>query len=149
MSKAPPVQPWMIAVFCLVLVFGLSEFFPITYDQPRWLAYVGWANFAVGAVLAVFAMAGFRDTFKAKGVWDPDALVTTGLMQVSRNPFYLGVVLAFFGVGLARGQVWVMAAAGLMLFLLNLLVVPYEEAMLDEKFGAAYRDYKKRVRRWF
>jgi len=36
----------------------------------------------------------------------------------------------------------------LMLFLLNLLVVPYEEIMLREKFGDQYLDYTKKVRRW-
>ena len=149
MRKPPPIQPWMIAIVCVGLAFALNRFFPIDYAQPPWLAYAGWANFALGAVLAVFGIAGFREAFRSGGVWDPDKLVTTGLLQVSRNPFYLGVVLAFFGIGLAKGQVWVMASAALMLFLLHILVIPFEEKMLEDKFGKTYLSYKKQVRRWF
>ncbi len=76
------------------------------------------------------------------------ALVTGGIFRVSRNPMYLGLLC------------WTMALAcylgGLLVWLGPLLlwgwlsrwqIVP-EERALQERFGDAYADYCRRVRRW-
>ncbi|WP_421166503.1 methyltransferase family protein [Aeromonas dhakensis] len=76
------------------------------------------------------------------------ALVTGGIFRVSRNPMYLGLFC------------WTMALAcylgGLLVWLGPLLlwgwlsrwqIVP-EERALQGRFGDAYADYCRRVRRW-
>ena len=148
MGKPPPIQPWMIFISVVALALGLHVLLPQPFPDYVWLPYAGWANFAIGAVLVVFGIKGFAKSFRSGGVWNPDHLVTTGIMQISRNPLYLGVALAILGVGLVRGHVWLMISGVLMLVLLDFLVIPFEEKMLEEKFGAAYRSYKKKVRRW-
>lgn len=83
------------------------------------------------------------ETVKAQelATWGPYALV--------RNPLYVGNGL--IGLGLA----WISGNIALVIFIVTfyvlygLLVVPYEEAFLLQKFGAEYEDYKKRVGRFF
>lgn len=75
-------------------------------------------------------------------------LVTEGVYRVSRNPMYLGLLC------------WTMALAcylgGLAVWLVPLLlwgwlsrfqIVPEEQA-LQRRFGEAYANYCRRVRRW-
>ena len=76
------------------------------------------------------------------------ALVTTGVYRVSRNPMYVALtsLLTALAVYLANG--W--AAVGPVLFALFITrfqIIP-EERIMQAKFGDAYADYQRRVRRW-
>lgn len=76
------------------------------------------------------------------------ALVTSGIYRLTRNPMYLGFLLILSGWALLAGN-W-LAVALLPLFVLALqeLQIEAEERILEEQFGDAYRDYRKRTRRW-
>ena len=76
------------------------------------------------------------------------ALATAGPYRVSRNPIYLALTLFYLGVGLAAGSLWVVVLAGPALLVMHLGVVRREERYLERRFGAAYLDYARRVRRW-
>lgn len=75
-------------------------------------------------------------------------LVCTGIYRFSRNPMYLGQL-----VFLAAWAVWLdnpVALIGLpacAAYLTRFQILP-EERILAEKFGEAYADYRRRVRRW-
>ena len=75
-------------------------------------------------------------------------LVTSGPYAFSRNPIYLSNALLTFGIGLAVGNAWFMIAAIAGIYLEQKLAVEREERHLEHKFGKAWRDYAKRVRRW-
>jgi protein-S-isoprenylcysteine O-methyltransferase Ste14 len=45
-------------------------------------------------------------------------------------------------------SMWFLLAAVAVLLALRNLVIVHEERYLEEKFGDAYRNYTKRVRRW-
>ena len=75
-------------------------------------------------------------------------LVTAGVYRWTRNPMYLG-----FGVALVGWAVWLAnGAAFVPLFLyvlyMNRFQIGPEERALEARFGAAFTDYRKRVRRW-
>ncbi|WP_438464518.1 methyltransferase family protein [Marinomonas sp. PE14-40] len=79
----------------------------------------------------------------------PDKLVTEGLYRFSRNPMYLGFVIALIGVALVSGAaissfLWVF----LFFIITNKWYIAFEEKMMTETFGQEYVDYCKRVRRW-
>ena len=76
------------------------------------------------------------------------ALLTTGPFRLTRNPMYLAWELIIVGVGLAFNAPWVILMAIPAAILTRRLVIDKEERYLDTKFGAEYRDYKSRVRRW-
>jgi protein-S-isoprenylcysteine O-methyltransferase Ste14 len=80
---------------------------------------------------------------------EPDILVTEGLYEKTRNPIYLGFVIALLGVAfLSQGTV----SSFLMVFLFILITdkwyIKYEETILKKKFGTDYIEYCKRTRRW-
>ncbi|HRK19851.1 MAG TPA: isoprenylcysteine carboxylmethyltransferase family protein [Hyphomicrobiaceae bacterium] len=110
---------------------------------------IGWPLFAIGIALGAAALWGF---YRIGTSFDPTAparaLATGGLYRFSRNPMYLGAILAFTGFGLAwpaASLVWLMP---LLAFGLIKLAIEPEEAYLERRFGSAYVDYKSEVRRW-
>jgi protein-S-isoprenylcysteine O-methyltransferase Ste14 len=61
---------------------------------------------------------------------------------------YLGMTLVTIGIGHIVGNGWFAITAVFALLAVQQLAVVHEEAYLERKFGDAYREYKKRVRRW-
>jgi protein-S-isoprenylcysteine O-methyltransferase Ste14 len=79
---------------------------------------------------------------------EPTRLVTSGALAYSRNPLYLGTVLAAAGAGLALDAVLVVGYAALLWLVYHLLVVSREEPELRDAFGEAYERYCEDVPRW-
>ncbi len=138
----------MIFVGVLALALGLDRLLPWPLPDLDWLGTLGGGLVALGLLFLFGGFGNLAKAFKAKGVWDPDRLITGGFLKVSRNPFYLGVALSLAGAGLLRGLPWLILGALLMLVLLNYLVVPFEEQMLKAKFGTAWDDYARKTPRW-
>ena len=78
----------------------------------------------------------------------PSILVVQGLYRNVRNPLYLGYLAVLVGES-AFFESWslIRYAAGFFLTV-HLFVVLYEEPHLGRKFGKAYDNYRKSVRRW-
>ncbi|MFW9887793.1 MAG: methyltransferase family protein [Candidatus Thorarchaeota archaeon] len=77
----------------------------------------------------------------------PEALVLVGPYRFSRNPLYLGCLMALFGLAIVLSSV-----VTAVLFVLTYIVFRYvfikrEETILEEEFGDEYREFKRRVRR--
>ena len=79
----------------------------------------------------------------------PDAaLVEAGPFKWSRNPIYLGLLLAATGLALIWGTLWGWVGVAVLHGVLDRMVIAREEAYLATRFDAAYAAYKARVRRW-
>ena len=52
------------------------------------------------------------------------------------------------GIAIGFDDLWVLATLMPFYFVIRQGVVAREEAYLERKFGAVYRGYKSRVRRW-
>lgn len=77
-----------------------------------------------------------------------EQLVTWGPYSFVRNPLYVGNGLIGLGWSILAGP-WVVALFLFSFFLIyGIWIVPYEESFLEEKFGAAYTDYKKTTGRF-
>jgi len=72
-------------------------------------------------------------------------LVMTGPFRWIRHPLYTVAMLLFFSYGLMASNWWMMMFTALGLGLIEVLVIPKEEAELIAKFGGEYRDYQERV----
>jgi protein-S-isoprenylcysteine O-methyltransferase Ste14 len=114
------------------------------------------ARYLAGATLAaggfVIIAIGTR-RFAAAGTNVPPTLPTTalvvdGIYGRTRNPLYLGLTLAYLGLGVAAGSMWAIGLVVPLLWVINVGVVKREERYLERKFGDVYRAYKARVRRW-
>ena len=133
---------WAIGVFWLHWDRGLL---PRGYEPS--LAALGTLVVLAGAALAAWAKLRlgrwFTGTF---GVKEGHELVSDGPYGITRHPIYTGLLLTVLGAALA----W---DSALTLLLALLLAVPfsfhtvYEEALFEQHFGEAYRDYQHRVPR--
>ena len=76
------------------------------------------------------------------------SVVTTDIYARTRNPMYLalGLLLVAWTVFLDN----LAAGLGVLVFIvyMNRFQIAPEERVLAEKFGAAYDDYRRKVRRW-
>lgn len=111
---------------------------------------VGMTNFFAGWILPVWAFRLFRtagtevDPVSETNRW----LVVDGPYRVTRNPMYLGLVIAALGMAIWVGS-WPMLAAPVAVFLTaNFAHIPFEEAKMRRQFGEAFEAYCARVRRW-
>jgi protein-S-isoprenylcysteine O-methyltransferase Ste14 len=145
-------RPPVLYVACLVLGFAVDRLLPLPLSYPEaTLAY----SMAGGALIliGVAVMAAGARNFSRAGTPVPSnqpvhALVTTGIHGWSRNPIYVGMLLLYAGIGTAARSPWVLMFALPLIVILRYGVIAREETYLERRFGDAYRDYKKRVRRW-
>ncbi|HZP09473.1 isoprenylcysteine carboxylmethyltransferase family protein [Methyloceanibacter sp.] len=146
------VFPPLILLGVLVLGLLLDYLLPlgIMAALPRVLRIViGAALFLFGASFPVRV----RRAFEAAGTnIRPDqptnALVTDGLFAHSRNPVYVGGLIAILGLALALGSDWMAILLVPAFVLLHYGVVLREERYLEAKFGATYLAYKRSVPRY-
>ncbi|MEH6719990.1 MAG: isoprenylcysteine carboxylmethyltransferase family protein [Aurantimonas endophytica] len=77
----------------------------------------------------------------------PDALVTTGLFGLSRNPVFLGMLAMGGGFAVAVPSPAVIGCA-VAFWIACEIQIRDEERFLQHSFGPAYLDYRSAVRRW-
>ena len=95
------------------------------------------------------AFPGARDRSRTPAPFDaPREFVAAGPYRYVRNPMYIGGFGVLLGAGLALQSPAIVGLAVLFLLLVHLLVLLYEEPVLDGRFGDPYRRYKSSVHRW-
>jgi protein-S-isoprenylcysteine O-methyltransferase Ste14 len=78
----------------------------------------------------------------------PSNLVLAGPYRFSRNPLYLGGLLALLGLIIVWSSIVTAFFTVLVYIIFRYVFIKKEEIILEEEFGDEYRDFKKRVRRW-
>jgi protein-S-isoprenylcysteine O-methyltransferase Ste14 len=114
------------------------------------LPFFGIPLIVLGVIAPVWAIQLFRreDTEVSPTSPTNRQLVSGGPYRFTRNPMYLGLVIATFGIALWVGA-WPMLAAPVAVFVTaNFVHIPHEEAKMRRQFGEAYDAYVRRVRRW-
>jgi protein-S-isoprenylcysteine O-methyltransferase Ste14 len=145
-------RPPLLFLGALLLGFGADHLLPLGLVVPGDVQIFR----AAGGALALFGVtlmaAGIRNFSRAATPVPTNqptrALVTTGIHGWTRNPIYLGMFLIYGGIGVAAHSPWVLVLALPLAILIRYGVVAREEAYLRQRFGDAYLDYKRRVRRW-
>lgn len=113
--------------------------------RAEWTFVVGALLTAAGLFFSVWARAHIgRNWSGIVTIKEDHELVTNGPYAIVRHPIYTGLLLAFIGSALARGE-WrgVLAVAIVLVALLRKLGV--EERFMQQQFGDAYRQYASRV----
>ena len=142
--RVPP--PILVAVL-LALAWVQQQLLP----APLGLAFPMLGNlvFVAALGLVVWAIVTLMRAGTDPRPDKPDkALVQDGPFRFSRNPVYLGFVLLVVGFALRWGDLWGWIAVAATLRALDRMAIAREEPYLAARFGSAYADYAKRVRRW-
>lgn len=154
-DERPSAFPWppVIFVAAIALAVVLHYLWPLPWFGRPFADFL----FAIGIVLGVAALAIFAAAAgamrRAGTTLAPHRgsahLVTSGPFAFSRNPIYLADAMIMIAAGLAFGIVWFFVLAIVAALATQKLAIEGEERHLAHRFGKRYRDYQKRVRRWF
>ncbi|MGZ8219717.1 methyltransferase family protein [Methylomagnum sp.] len=147
MEKLVFVPPPVIALILVGLAYALETALPgLTLIRAP---LGGFVLAGAGFLLALSALLGFlkqRTTPIPHG--EPSALVVTGAYRWTRNPMYLGILTALFGVALYFGTLFFYLVPPAFVWAIGLIHVPFEEAKLSALFGTTYDEFRKRIPRW-
>jgi protein-S-isoprenylcysteine O-methyltransferase Ste14 len=147
LKKVLPPPVFMLISLMGVVVFGFIYplFKIITY--PFNLS--GIIFVILGAI--IMGLAG-KLFLKYKTTLNPNKkskkLVVEGPYKFTRNPMYLGAFSVFFGIGLISGSLLSVLFSFLAPILINYIIIPFEERVMEKEFGKQYLKYKQQVNRW-
>jgi protein-S-isoprenylcysteine O-methyltransferase Ste14 len=142
---APPPLVYAVPLVCGLLV---QYWYPIPVVAHRVAVPLGIVSVLLGLV-GLPAIRAFRRAKTSPRPWRPStALVTTGPYRFTRNPMYVGFTLLYAGVAIWVNAIWPLLFLPLVLVVMQVGVIAREEAYLERVFGDAYREYRRRVRRW-
>lgn len=145
MKILPPVLWGIFALGMIASGFVLPR--PALIEGPaRWAGAIGIAG-GLALTLAGARLFGRRGT-NIKTFDDPTVLVVDGPFRWTRNPMYLGFVVALLGLAVVIGNAASLAAAVVFAVIADRCYIAFEEQAMRRRFGAEYAAYAARVRRW-
>lgn len=154
LGPAVPFPPPLLFVGVFALAALLERVAPLPFDVPASLRSplavgAGLLLVAAGLALVATGIATFR---RARTAVYPNRparnLVTHGIYRFTRNPMYLGFVVASLGGVLATSMSWALLLLPLAIVGVRTLVIAREERHLRERFPAEYAAYTRETRRW-
>lgn len=123
---------------------GLNPAIP---NAVRWV--LGGGTILVGCAVIVAALLRFREAGNDPEPWKRDTrFVAQGIYRMTRNPMYLGMAVASFGISVAANCLGGLLTLPLSIIAIQTQVIRREEAYLAQTFGEIYLDYCRNVRRW-
>lgn len=146
--KIPPVV--LVAVVA-VAMWAVSR---IALNSHFTFPYVEWWSAGLVLLGICIAIAGVLQFRMAGTTVDPRVpdqssnLVVSGIYRYSRNPMYIGFLLALCGWCVFLGSMVSVLFLPVFILYMNCFQIVPEERFMQEKFGASYRQYRSQVRRW-
>jgi protein-S-isoprenylcysteine O-methyltransferase Ste14 len=147
--KIPRLPPLLLVLGLAISMLVLDRALPLFRVLHPPLSYLGAAPVALGVLIVLISAGLFRrraTTINPFG--EPTVMVQDGFYRFSRNPMYLGMLLALIGVGLWLGNVLALLLAPAFAAIMTRWYIEREEQLLEDRFGEVYRAYRSRVRRW-
>ncbi len=148
-KDAPAIIAMPPNILLLFIMAGivLNWLFPL--DFGRGWGGIGLLMFtsALGAVIwckKLFEEAGTNISPKEPTI----IIVQDGPYRYSRNPIYLGFLVAYAGLAMMANAPVMLLLLGPLWYILDRHVIAPEERYLNDKFGEEYLAYKSTKRRW-
>tara|TARA_Y100000310_G_C20370226_1_gene663161 strand:- start:117 stop:566 length:450 start_codon:yes stop_codon:yes gene_type:complete len=137
--------------FMLIIVVNILLHYLLPIKQIIFFPYryIGIFLFILGWIPNIWLGIYFRkikNPIPAKEM--PEKLITSEFFKISRNPNYLGMIIALFGEAIFLGSLITFVLPVLFVILISKFNIPFEEKNLEKKFGRKYLKYKQEVRRW-
>lgn len=146
--KIPPLA--------LVLLFAFLMWLISTYERSLalalpWRGTIATILWIAGIAVTVAGLLEFRRAKTSVNPIKPDAatsIVSSGIYRFSRNPMYLGFLLALAGWAVFLSHLLAFAFLPFFVLYMNRYQIEPEERVLAAKFGGQFREYMRSVRRW-
>ena len=145
------IPPPVVGVLVGLAMWAIASMSP-GLDLPRPFR----VTVAIALVLAggAFSLAGamsFRRAGTTVNPMKPEttrALVSTGIYRFTRNPMYIGLLLALIGWAVFLAAPWALVGPLAFVLYIGRFQIAPEERALSKRFGADFDAYKAKVRRW-
>jgi len=146
--RIPPVGVVLVAA---ALMWLAAWAWPsLTWQLPGQRA-IAIAALVAGVVVAMQGVMQFRRARTTVNPTTPSAsssLVVAGLYRWTRNPMYLGFLLALGGWAIFLANAVSALLLPLFVLYMNRFQIAPEERALAARFGQQFEDYRRSVRRW-
>ena len=122
---------------------------PFWYLEINYLKYIGWGLLGLSLILVWVAQSQMANSWRI-GIDENNKteLVTKGLFYFSRNPIFLGIMIANIGLLLVIPNAITLLIVSLSTISIN-TQIRLEEEFLKKSHGTKYLEYSRKVRRWF
>ncbi len=158
-SKQPKTIPRWLAYVLFTIVWGVVPW-ALSWLTPRYGWVAGQPSIwnLLGLIPLVAGIAGSLWTLALHFAESPEGLdfepnkgylIMRGAYAFSRNPMYLFELTLIFGWAGLYGSIAVFIAFLIWWAYFTFVQVPQEERTIEARFGEAYREYKRRIPRWF
>ena len=146
--KGKPYPPIYFFITLMAMI-ALHYLVPIHQLLSTHLRYAGIPLVVGGICIVAIAASAFSKVGTPVVPFEKSTVVvTTGLFRFSRNPMYLGMVMAIIGVAFLLGSAAAFIPIPIFVWLIQYQFISREEAFLEELFGEEYLVYKAKVRQW-
>lgn len=121
---------------------------PFWYIENEILFKIGWGFLILSLIIVWVAQSQMANSWRI-GIDEKNKtkLVTKGLFSISRNPIFLGIMIANIGLFLVIPNAFTLLIISLSTISIN-TQIRLEEEFLKREFGKDYFEYAKKVRRW-
>lgn len=145
------IPPPLVALIHGALMWAIARLGPTLAVPDALRTTAALIVFSVGFAVAIAGVVSFRLAKTTVNPLKPEtatSLVSSGIFGVTRNPMYLGLLLALLAwtVYLAS-PVALLGPVAFWLYITRFQILPEERAMA-KLFGDSYTEYTLKVRRW-
>jgi protein-S-isoprenylcysteine O-methyltransferase Ste14 len=149
MTNQKKVLPPTYLLLALLAMPALHLFAPVKTVMPAPWNLLGILPLLAGVALNLLADSALKVAqTTVKPFQESNALVTSGVYAISRHPMYVGYVLILLGMAMMMRSLAPFFVVPVFAAFMDIAFIRVEEQMLENKFGQAYAQYKRQVRRW-
>ncbi|MEZ4210805.1 MAG: methyltransferase [Candidatus Paceibacterota bacterium] len=146
------LSSYSISVFALGLFVGvlLDIFFPMRFMAEPLNQYIGLALVVMATLVIYYAEKHgeeYSNKRKSNSISSSNELLN-GPYKYTRNPKYLGLSFLLIGLGLILNTPFIIGTSIVSGIIVNIYFIAREEALLEERHGEIYKEYKSKVRKW-
>lgn len=121
---------------------------PFWYLEADIARIIGWSLLIASLIWTFIAQLQMSDAWRIGiDTKHKTELVSKGLFSLSRNPIFLGIIVADIGLFMAMPNAFTLLIGALSIVVIQ-TQVRLEEAYLSDVHGDIYTRYRKHVRRW-
>jgi protein-S-isoprenylcysteine O-methyltransferase Ste14 len=147
--KIPPV---IVVAICAVSMWLLDQYilssYAYVFPHQRTISTVAFVSCMLFMMSSMYAFRKHRTTFDPTSPDKASSLVQGGVFNLSRNPMYVSMLLLLIGWAVKLGNPFSVLILILFVWYMTQFQINAEEEALMELFGAEYKAFCKRVRRW-
>ncbi len=123
-------------------------FIEIDLSEYYWIKTTGFILVLIGFIVGVFALIEMKNSWRVGIKYDQETkLITTGIYNISRNPYFLSYDILFLGYILIFPSIILIVLYVLLVVIFHKMILE-EEEYLKSVHNMNYIEYKRKVNRY-